>query len=428
MNIVDTIESRSPIPETRVMHVTDGSAARADRPSIASADGQLGRAAAVAFISDDATEAALRGGLVELIGAVQIRRGGVRAACHALETEASPRVLVVDVSGTEDPLKELDALAAVCEPDTKVLVIGERTDIEFYRDVTRHLGIDEYLTKPLTRDKVSTLVGPYIAGAEPERAESRGGRVVAVCGARGGVGATTVAVNLALQMAEQTHGHIALLDLHLRGGHAAMMLGVSPGPGLRLALEDPDRVDGLFLERVAIAAGDRLRVIAAEEPFDSEPAPTRAGVKRVMELLRQRFNIIVVDMPTPPSPAEREALLPARQMLVVLGPDVGSLRDAQQVRRLATAHLGAGHTMMVLNRAAAPGALKSLLVAEGLGAKPDVIIPDLPKQLPRAANLGRPALTESAALRRALAPLTQEISGIEQRLKRGGLFGRMLRS
>jgi pilus assembly protein CpaE len=67
-------------------------------------------------------------------------------------------------------------------------------------------------------------------------------------------------------------------------------------------------------------------------------------------------------------------------------------------------------------------------VAEGLGAKPDVIIPDLPKQLPRAANLGRPALTESAALRRALAPLTQEISGIEQRLKRGGLFGRMLRS
>lgn len=428
MNSADTVEAKASVSKTRTMHVADGSAGRPDRPSIASADGQPGRAAAIAFISDDATESALRGGLVELMGDVQIHRGGVRAACRALQTAASPRVLVVDVSGTDDPIRELDALAAVCEPDTKVLVIGERTDIEFYRDVTRHLGIDEYLTKPLTRDKVSTLVGPYIAGAEPGRAESRGGRVVAVCGARGGVGATTVAVNLALQMAEQTHGHIALLDLHLRGGHAAMMLGVSPGPGLRLALEDPDRVDGLFLERVAIAAGDRLRVIAAEESFNSEPAPTPAGVKRVMELLRQRFNFIVVDMPTPPSPAEREALLLARQALVVLGPDVGSLRDAEQVRRMVTAQLGAGHTMMVLNRAAAPGALKNLLVEEGLGAKPDVIIPDLPRQLPRASNLGRPALPESAALRRALAPLTQEISGIEQRRSGGGWFGRLLRS
>jgi pilus assembly protein CpaE len=84
--------------------------------------------------------------------------------------------------------------------------------------------------------------------------------------------------------------------------------------------------------------------------------------------------------------------------------------------------------MMVLNRAAAPGVLKTLLVEEGLGAKPDVVIPDLPKQLPRAANLGRPALPESAALQRALAPLTQEISGIEQRRKGSGLLGRLRRA
>ena len=147
-----------------------------------------------------------------------------------------------------------------------------------------------------------------------------------------------------------------------------------------------------------------------------------------MELLRQRFNVIVVDLPTPPSPAERQALLLARHVLVVLGPDVGSLRDAEQVRRMVTAQIGAGRTMMVLNRATAPGALKPGLVQEGLGAKPDVVIPDLPKQLPRAANLGRPALPGSAALRRALAPLTQEISGVEQRRKWGGLLGRFRRS
>ena len=84
--------------------------------------------------------------------------------------------------------------------------------------------------------------------------------------------------------------------------------------------------------------------------------------------------------------------------------------------------------MMVLNRSGGPGALKAALVDEGLGAKPDVVIPDLPKQLPRATNLGRPALPESAALRRALAPLTQEISGIAQRHRERGLLARLRRS
>jgi pilus assembly protein CpaE len=334
---------------------------------------------------------------------------------------------LVDVSGYDDPIGMLDALAGVCAPDTKVLVIGDRTDIEFYREVTRHLGVNEYLTKPLTRDGVSTLVGPYIAGAEPARAASRGGRVVVVCGARGGVGATTVAANLALQLSDQTRGHVALVDLHLRGGHAAMLMGIRPSAGLRMALEEPDRADALLLERIAMPVGDRLRVFAAEESFGADPAPTAAGVLRVLELLRQRFNVIVVDLPTPPSPPERQAVLLARHALVVFGPDVGSLRDAEQTRQMVTALVGAGRTMMVLNHAGAPGALKLPLIEEGLGMKPDVIIPDLPRQLPRAANLGRPALRDSTALQRALAPLTQEISGVRQEGKAGNLIARLLR-
>ncbi len=231
------------------------------------------RAAAMAFLLDDATETALRGGLAEQLSSVQIRRGGIRAAVRALKHEPSPRVLLVDASGLEDdPVKALDALAAVCSPDIKVIVLGDRADIEFYRLVTRRLGVDEYLRKPLTRDAVSSLIGPYIAGAEPEQDRNRGGRVVAVCGARGGSGATTVAANLALQIAEQTRSHVALLDLHLRGGHAAMMLGVRPGAGLRAALEDPEHVDGLLLDRVALSVGDRLRIIAAEEPFELRSA------------------------------------------------------------------------------------------------------------------------------------------------------------
>jgi len=389
----------------------------------ATPDATTDRIAAEAYVIDDETDAALRGGLSEFLGSLQVRRGGIRAAAKAMEKHISPRVLIVDVSGVSDPVRELDALASVCAPDTKVLVIGDRQDLNFYREVTRHLGVDEYVPKPLTRDSANALIGPYLAGAEPERASARGGRVVAVCGVRGGAGATTVAVNLALQIAENTHGHVALLDLHLRGGQAAVMLGARPGAGLRHALEWPDEADALLFERVAIPVGPRLRVIAADEPYDSDPAPTAAGIANVLSLLRMRFNVIVVDMPMPPSPAERQALELARYALLVMGADIGSLHNAEQTRRMVSGLIGGGRTLTVVNRFDAPGALKAELIAEGLGGKPDVLIPDMPKPLSRAANLGIPALRQSAALRTALAPLTQEISGVSQKAKSGGLFG-----
>jgi pilus assembly protein CpaE len=379
-------------------------------------DGTGDRIAVLAFLLDDATEAALRGGLVDQLSSVQIRRGGVKGAVRALRNELSPRVLLVDISGVDDdPIKALDELASVCSPDIKVIVLGDRSDIEFYRLVTKRLGVDEYLRKPLTRDAVSFLIGPYLAGAAPEQDRNRGGRVVAVCGARGGVGTTTIAANLALQIAEETRSHVALLDLHLRGGHAAMLLGARPGPGLRSALESPDHVDSLLLDRVAIAIGDRLRVVAAEEPMDTEPTPTPAGVKQVVKLLRQRFNVIIIDMPMPPSAAEREALLLARQALLVLNPEVASLRDAQQMKRLINAQIGGGRILTVLNRSNMPGALSLEMVKQGLGSKPEIIIPDLPKAVVRSANLGQPAINDCQPLRRALMPLTQEASGADLR-------------
>jgi pilus assembly protein CpaE len=97
---------------------------------------------------------------------------------------------------------------------------------------------------------------------------------------------------------------------------------------------------------------------------------------------------------------------------VVLGPDVAGIRDALALRKLA-ATTGTARVTTVLNRAGLPGGLKPKLIEEGLGAAPEVVVPDLPRQLPRAVNLGRPALRDSPALRRALAPLMREITAIQ---------------
>jgi pilus assembly protein CpaE len=368
----------------------------------------------LAFVADDETEAALQGGLLDA-GSVEFRRGTIRHAIKYLANEPTPRALVVDITGVPNPLTELDNLSAVCAPDVRVLVLGDVNEVGLYRHLVRNIGVAEYVHKPLTRDQVARLFAPHISGITPEAAVASGGSVIAVCGARGGAGATTVAVNAAVQLANSTRGHVALLDMHLKQGTTALMLGVKPVNGLR------------FLDRVSVEINARLRLIAAEEAFDATSSSTPEGVSGVLELLRRRFNYIVMDLPMPCSLAEIEALRRARHLVVVMTPDLVSIRDATRLRELAGG-LGTNQTTIVLNRLGMPGALKLPLIQQGLDAKPAILIPELAKQLGRAANLGKPAVGDCAPFKKAMALLAQELSGSSvSRQRRSSLFGWMSR-
>ncbi len=386
-------------------------------------DGAQARVPLLAFVADDETETALRGGLLNAVQGADIRRGTILHAIRYLANETTPRVLVVDIAGVTNPLNELENLSVVCAPDVRVLVVGDINEVGLYRHLIRNMGVAEYVHKPLTRDQVARLFVPHVSGVTPETGATPGGSVIAVCGARGGAGATTVAVNLAVQLAEATRGHVALLDLHLKQGTTALMLGVKPVNGLRLALEQPDRADALFLDRVSVEVDTRLRLIAADETLDATPSSSPEGVSGVLELLRRRFNYIVMDLPMPCTPAEIEALRGARHLVLVMTPDIVSIRDAERLRQLAGT-VGTNRTTIVLNRLGMPGGLKLPLIQEGLDSKPAIQIPELAKQLGRAANLGRPAVGDCAPFKRAIGLLAQELTGAAAtRQPRGSRFG-----
>jgi pilus assembly protein CpaE len=162
-----------------VVPPADQNAGRHDRPSL------------VAFLTDRESEAALREGLSEATSeTLDVRRGGIRVAIGVMQRSATPRVLVVDISGEEQPLSALSELAHVVEPDVCVLVVGEVEHADFYREITRGLGAAEYLSKPLTRDKVLRHFGPFGQGSAFATPAMLGGRAIAVTGVRGGVAAT----------------------------------------------------------------------------------------------------------------------------------------------------------------------------------------------------------------------------------------------
>ena len=377
----------------------------------------------VCFVDDDLSAAALRTGLE---GAnLDIRRGSIANAIRMLETNTELFALVADVSASADPFQELDRLARVCPPDVRVALIGEKADIPFYRALME-LGIREYLPKPLTRLSVQTQLRPKLLGDLELDPTDRGGHVISICGAQGGAGATSIAINLALNLAETTKGKVALLDLNLQGGETAVMLGVRPGPGLRIALENPMRADTLFIERSAIEINDRVRLVAADEDLDKQLCITEEGVRHVLSLLRQRFNYIVVDVPVPLVPAIHPVIALSRHVLVLLEAEVTGLRNAQVLREVVKNIAGKNRVFTLLNRSNRAGGLPAAAIIRGLGAKPDMIIPDLGKGMTQAVNLGIPALQHVRKLRRHLAPIVREITAVDGERKGWlrGLFGR----
>ncbi|MHC4047075.1 AAA family ATPase [Bradyrhizobium sp. 23AC] len=386
-----------------------------ESPSIVTRNRILG------FVNDELSAAALRKGLE---GAnLSIRRGTIRNAIRMLETDTDLFALVVDISGIDDPFTELERLAGVCPPDVRVAVIGDNREITFYRELLE-LGLTEYLPRPLTRDLVLDKLRPKLLGDVAANQIDRGGHVVSICGAQGGAGATSIAINLALQLAETTKAKVALLDLHLQGGEAAVMLGVRPGPGLRIALENPARADTLFLERAAIEVNERVCLVSADEDLDAQLEITEAGVRHVLGLLRQRFNYIVVDVPVPFPPSIYPVIALSRHVMVLLESEVTGLRNAHALRTAVINIAGKDRVFTLLNRAGRPGGLPRAAVVKALGAEPDIVVPDLGKGMTEALNLGIPALKHVRKLRRHLAPIVREISGVAA--ERGSWWRRVL--
>ncbi len=385
------------------------------------------RAAILAFASDAETEAVLRDALTaELADGADVRRGGLDDAARTLQRHPSPHVLLVDISGHAQPLSALAELSQLVEPDVRVLAIGDRADLTLYRGLTHGLGVLEYLFKPLTRDMVAQHFGPIIARQNPGARLLRGGRVITVTGVHGGVGATTVAANLAWHLAERARRHTLLLDGDLYGGAAAMLLSVKPRPGLRVALENPERVDDLFIDRSAQAVGERLFVLSGEAKLADTPGFAAGALPKLLELLRRRYKFLVCDAPFPASRIGREMFDAAHQRVLVTEPSVAGARDVLRYLALPQPQGATGAPLVVLNMAGLKGSLGLAQFAKAIGRAPDLVIAHMRGVLREAANLGEPAAARHRPFGRAMQELALRAGSVSDAVavRRRGIWGR----
>lgn len=397
-------------------------------PAAPAVSERSGRIQVLAFVTDAETEAVLRRGLLG-VGPEDfiVQRGNSRNAIAAMKKLPSPRVLLVDISGDEQPMSTLIALSDVVEPAVRVLVIGDRQDVDLYRQLTRTLGVAEYLYKPLNAEVVAQHFGPVVTPTSLATATVQGGRILSMTGVCGGAGATTLAANLAWFLATEVKRHTVLLDANLHTGCAAMLLGAKTGSGLRLALETPKRVDDLFMERIAEPASDRLAVIAAEEKLTERPIVAEGAAQQLLQRLRLRYNYVVVDVPSAPLPWHGELLEMTRQRILVMQPTLPAVRDALRAIALPTGTNQTRQSLIVLNNLGTPGTMTRHQIEAALHRKVDVVIPYLPRVVNQAATMGTPAATARGGFRRAIRDLAHAVAAVGQADAETGRFARLFR-
>ena len=254
-----------------------------------------------AFICDDAALDVLRPVVIEMGWQPEkCNKGGLRNAVQSLSIAASPNILMVDMSESGDPLSDINALAEVCEPGTVVIAIGQVNDVRLYRDLLAS-GIHDYLLKPLSPASIrDALVNAQAIFSAPKHQDSSAAKrhiSTAVVGTRGGVGASTIATSLAWLFSTDHKLPTALLDLDVHFGTGALALDLEPGRGLTDAIENPSRIDGLFIERAMIRANDHLAILSAEAPINAPLMTDGSAFLQLEEEFRQAFEMTVIDMP-----------------------------------------------------------------------------------------------------------------------------------
>jgi pilus assembly protein CpaE len=348
-----------------------------------------------AFVCDEQTADTLRSVCVEMGWQPEkVNKGGLRNAVQSLSVSASPNILFVDLSESGDPLNDINALAEVCEPGTVVIASGEVNDVRLYRDLLAS-GIQDYLLKPFSPDQVREAIAhaqaiinaPKVADSQVERQHQS----VAVIGVRGGVGASTFATSLSWIFGSKWNRSTALLDLDVHFGTGALSLDLEPGRGLTDAIENPGRIDGLFIERAMIRANEKLAILSAEAPINQPTLTDGSAFYQLQEEMRSAFEATVIDLPRHMLVQYPHLVADVQAILVLAELTLAGARDTIRLLSWLKSNAPQTNIVVAVNRAGSNGMqeISQKDFEASIERKLDFVVPFDPKTTGQAAKLGK---------------------------------------
>jgi pilus assembly protein CpaE len=359
---------------------------------------------------------------------LKIQMGGIAAAAEAYRNSPTPNVVVIESESRHDELLAgLDELAQVCDAGTRVIVVGHANDIVLYRELVRR-GISDYVMSPISVLDVIRTVSALFGAPDAKPV----GRTIAVVGAKGGVGASTIAHNIAWSIARDLRLDAVVADLDLPFGTAGLDYNQDPPQGIADAVLSPERIDTAFVDRLLSKCTDHLSLLAAPATLDRVYDFGSDAFDSIFDVLRASVPFIVLDVPHMWSGWAKRTLIGADHILIVAEPDLANLRNAKNMIDLLRAGRPNDHRPhYCLNRVGVPKRpeIKADEFTKALDGAPVAIVGFEPQMFGTAANNGQ-MIAEIAASHRVsetFRQLAQVLSGRgEVKRARGNLLTPLL--
>jgi pilus assembly protein CpaE len=355
---------------------------------------------------------------------LRIQMGGLIAAVEAYQNAPTPNVIILESDNrSEDILNGLDQLAPVCDAQTRVVIIGRMNDVALYRELVRR-GVSDYLIAPVGALQVVRAVCGLFSAPDAKPV----GRIIAVVGAKGGVGASTIAHNVAFSIARDS----VVTDLDLAFGTAGLDFNQDPPQGIAEAVFSPDRIDNAFIDRLLSKCTDHLSLLAAPATLDHVYDFGADAFEAIFDSLRATVPSIVLDVPHQWSGWTKQTLVGADDILIVAAPDLANLRNTKNLYDfLKAARPNDQRPLYCLNQVGVPKRpeIKAGDFAKALDDEPIAVIPFEPQLFGSAANNGQMIAEISANHRTTdlLRQLAQKLTGrIEPKKKSSSLLSPLI--
>ena len=326
--------------------------------------------------------------------------GGLAKAVDHFQSAPTPNLIIVEtVQNGGSLITQLAELAEVCDPSTKVIVIGRVNDISLYRELIRQ-GVSEYLVRPRSPlQLIKAIATLYVDPSAPPI-----GKTIAFVGARGGVGSSTLAHNVAWCTAEEFKSDTVILDLDLPFGTASLDFEQDPTSGLVEALTSPERLDDVLLDRLLQKHTDRLSLFTAPNLLDRDYNLDDQAFETVVDVVRASAPTIIIDVPHLWTSWSKRLLQTADEIVITAAPDLASFRNTKNlIDVLSAARPNDSAPVLVLNQFDPKiSSVQAEQYVEHVGLKPALVIGWEPQLFHAAATNAAPITEVGAKSKTAL--------------------------
>jgi len=306
--------------------------------------------------------------------AINVEMGGYAKALEVLETAKTPNLIIVETTAQGDALyAELDGLANVCEPGTRLLLIGIENDIALFRELMK-MGVSEYLLTPIS---TAQLIESIIAAFQTDQTD-RNARMIATIAASGGAGSSEVAYCLAAELTSTYDSEAIIIDMDVFFGTSALAFNIQPQQTVVDALTQSTRLEVEMLQRFLVPYNDKISILAAPAALTVNIQISSEAVDALLTLARQMTDYVIVDLPHRWDSWVQEVLVNAEEVLLVAEPDLMNLRDAKNMLEALSTKRGKNSpARLIFNKVgkSAKTELSDKNFKKTLHVEPEIMIP-----------------------------------------------------